>query len=66
MGDRAIEEIADVLAYQQVRRNNPKADSKIWGYRAFSQDQRDFLTEQQKDNAKEILLTLEGLGYDVE
>ena len=53
--DEAVEAVADLLAYRQVKWSNPKADSAIWGYRTFSEDQREFLRGRHREEAREML-----------
>lgn len=47
--------IADVLAHNRCRQNNPKADHPIWGYLTFSEDQREFLRGQQAQTVAELM-----------
>lgn len=53
--EQKIEAVADVLAYAEVKRSNPKADNWISGYRAFSEDQRQFLRDLQRTKATAIV-----------
>lgn len=48
------ERIAEVLAYQHCRLTNPKADHPIFGYHAFSEDQREHLRSVMKPAAEAI------------
>ena len=49
------EKVADVLAYQECKRTNPKADHPRMGYYAFEEGQRAHLRSLQYPAAEAIL-----------
>lgn len=54
--------IADALAFEQCKANNPRAEDPISGYYQFSQDQREFLTDQQRATARAVMNAITGTG----
>lgn len=53
-----VDEIADILAYMRAKENNPKAADPIKGFLQFSEEQREFLKEQQRANAVMLLTAI--------
>lgn len=46
--------IAEVLAYQHCRMTNSKADHPIFGYHAFSEEQREYLRSVMMPSAQAV------------
>jgi len=55
------ERIAEALAHARCRETNPKADHPVFGYAAFSEDQREHLRAQQYDATEAVLAVLADL-----